>query len=172
MGSYNVQGDVISQGSNSWIRVDMEDENGSNPVKVGFVQNWNIRKSLQTNEAKCIGELVAVSIDVIGINVDINFSGFIPTKDVVKQGIAVRGGGNYSIKAFNPKCDNLLGTKVVTKIPYIEIYDAKHDTVLTSAQWLTPTQYNDSGNGTDYIKTDCSFKAIISDNGSDYETAI
>ena len=64
MASYNVQGDVLLQGTNNWIRVDMEDENGSNPVKIGFVQNWNIRKDLQTNEARVIGELVPVSIDV------------------------------------------------------------------------------------------------------------
>lgn len=172
MASYNVQGDVLLQGTNNWIRVDMEDENGSNPVKIGFVQNWNIRKDLQTNEARVIGELVPVSIDVTGISVNVNFTGFIPTKEVASKGINVRGGGNYSVKAFNPKCDNLLGTKVVTKIPYLEIYDEKHGSVITSVQWLTPSSYSDSGNGSDYVKTDASFKAIISDNGADYESQI
>ena len=103
MASYNVQGDVLLQGTNNWIRVDMEDENGSNPVKIGFVQNWNIRKDLQTNEARVIGELVPVSIDVTGISVAVNFTGFIPTKEVASKGINVRGGGGKVHGVFRRK---------------------------------------------------------------------
>lgn len=172
MAEYNVQGDILAQGTNTWIRVDMADENGSNPVKIGFVQNWNIRKSLQTNKARVIGEIVPVSIDVTGVDVAVSFTGFIPTKDVATQGITCRGGGNYSVKAFNPKCDNLLDTKVVTKIPYLELYDEKHGTVINFVKWLTPTGYTESGNGSDYIKTDCTFEAILSDNGSDYVSQV
>ena len=54
----------------------------------------------------------------------------------------------------------------------MEIYDEKHGSVITSVQWLTPSSYSDSGNGSDYVKTDASFKAIISDNGADYESQI
>lgn len=172
MSKYNTQGDVLAQSTNCWVYVDMEDENGSNPQKVGFVQNWSIRKNLQTNKAKCIGEIAPVSIDVIGIDVTVNFSGFIPTKEVATQGISVRGGGTYSVKAFNPNCENLLDTKVVTKIPYLEIRDDKHKTIISSVQWLTPTTYSESGSTADYIKTDASFDAIFTDNGPDYESTI
>lgn len=174
MSKYNVKGDVLAIGTNSWVRVDLSDEAGSNPTKIGFVQSWSVRKNLQTSEARVIGEIVPVSIDVTGISVDVQLSGFMPSKSFLEEGVRTRGDGDgeLTLKSLNPDSDTLLTNKTCSKIAYLDIYDEKHGAILAKVEWLTPVSFSDSGNGADYVKCDVSFKAIISENGSDYASEI
>lgn len=171
--AYNIGGDILAQGMNSVVRVDLENESGSNPVVIGFVESWNVRRSFQTQKAEVIGEMLPVSIDITGVDVSVNLSGFIPTKDAVTKGIQnMRGGGTYCIKALNPQVAKLVDTKVITKIPYMDFYDERHGTIYSSVNWLTPTENSESSSGKNYLKTDASFSAITSDNGTDYTQVI
>jgi len=44
MGKYSVNGDLIAQGINIAVRIDTDDEAGSNPQVIALVQDVNIRK--------------------------------------------------------------------------------------------------------------------------------
>lgn len=170
---YNIGGDILAQGMNSVVRVDLDDENGSNPIVIGFVESWTVRRSFQTQKAEVIGEMLPVSIDITGVDVSVNLSGFIPTKAAITEGISsMRGGGSYCIKALNPQVAKLVDSKVITKIPYMDFYDERHGTIYSNVQWLTPTENSESSSGKNYLKTDASFTAITSDNGVDYEQKI
>lgn len=170
---YNIGGDILAQGMNAVVRVDLDDENGSNPVDIGFVESWNIRRSFQTQKAEVVGEMLPVSIDITGVDVSVNLSGFIPTKAAITKGISsIRGGGSYFVKNLNPNVEALVNSKVITKIPYMDFYDARHETIYSTVMWLTPTENSESSSGKNYLKTDASFTAITSDNGTDYEQKI
>lgn len=173
MARYNIQGDQLAQGINCKVRVDMNDPNGSNPVVVGFVQSAQIRSSINVQRAEVIGELLPISLDPSGAQVSVTMKGFVPSKQLITEGIeSVRGGGTLTVKSFNPNISKLVDTKLATKIPYLDLYDDKHKSIIGSTTWLIPTSYSDSSNGKGYIESDLSLEGIGYDNGSDYESVI
>jgi hypothetical protein len=169
MASYLVNGDILAQGINCIVRVDPDDDTGSNPQEIGFVQEANIRKSINLQRAECIGEILPVALDPVSIQTTITLRGLIPSKNLVEQGIAsVRGGGTVHLKSFNPNDENLADTRVATKIPYIDLYDEKHQCIIGSSTWATATSYGDSVSGRGYVIADITLEGIGYSNGSDY----
>jgi len=172
-GKYNVKGDALSQGINIAIRVDPDDENGSNPVEIGFIETYEIRENITTQKADVVGEILHVSIDPTNVDVTVSLTGFIPSKNLIEAGIdSIRGGGKVMLKSFKPDSLKLVDTKTITKIPYLDIYDEKHQSIIGSASWLTPSSYMDSGQGKGYVKSNMTMEGIIYDNGPDYESLI
>ncbi|MDR0473585.1 MAG: hypothetical protein LBH43_07945 [Treponema sp.] len=164
--SYNVKGDVLAQGIKCVVRVDLEDEEGSNKQVIGFVQDFNIRKSVAVQRAEVLGELLPVSLDPTSIQTTTTMKGFIPTKQVLDEGIAVPGGGVFCIKSLNPDDKKLVRTAVATKIPYLDFYDKTHDTIIGATQWAIATSYGDSSSGKGYVMADITLESIGYDNGS------
>jgi len=172
-GKYNAKGDILAQGINVIIRVDVDDENGSNPVEIGFVETYQIRANITNQKAKVIGEILPISIDPTDVAVTVSLTGFIPSKNLIDEGIdSVRGGGKVMLKAFNPDVFKLTDTKVITKIPYLDIWDDKHQSIVGSTSWLVPASYQDGGQGNGYVKSDVSLEGIGYSNGPDYESII
>jgi hypothetical protein len=168
-GTYNVNGDILAQGINCIVRVDPDDESGSNPHEIGFVQEANIRKSINLQRAECIGEILPVALDPVSIQTTVTLRGLIPSKNLMDEGInSVRGGGTIVLKSFNPDDQNLEDTRVATKIPYLDLYDEKHRCIIGSTSWATATSYGDSISGRGYVIADVTLEAIGYNNGSDY----
>lgn len=173
MAGYNIGGDKLAQGINCKIRIDPNDENGSNPVVIGFVQNATIRANFNTQRAEVIGSFLPVSIDLTSAQVNVSLKGFIPSKQLMVAGFeSVDGGGTVTLKSFNPDVSKMIETKVATKIPYLDLYDDKHDTIIGSTTWLIPTSYSDSINGKGYVEADCSLEGIGYGNGPDFASII
>jgi hypothetical protein len=172
-GKYNAKGDILAQGINVIIRVDPDDENGSNPQEIGFVESYQIRANITNQRAGVIGEILPASIDPTDIAVTVSLTGFIPSKNLIEEGIdTVRGGGKVMLKAFNPDVWKLADTKLITKIPYLDIYDEKHQSIIGSTSWLVPSSYEDSGQGKGYVKSNVTMEGIGYNNGPDYESMI
>jgi len=173
MAGYNTQGDLLAQGINCVVRVDLDDESGSNPIKIGFVSEATIRKSINVQRAECIGEIKTISIDPTGIQVTADLRGFIPSKNLVNEGIeSARGGGSIHLKSFNPDEAKILDTRVLTKIPYLDLYDEKHQCIIGYCEWLTATNYTDSINGKGYVQANCTLEGTGYENGTDYPGAL
>lgn len=173
MPKYNPEGDILSKGVDVCIRVDPDDPNGSNPQEIGFVETYTIRQNITLQRAECINELLPVAIDPSGVAVTVNLSGFIPNKQLIDQGIdTVRGGGKVMLKAFCPNVEKMVETKLLTKIPYLDIWDEKHKSILGKTNWLTPSSYEDNGQGKGYTKSNVVLEGIGYDNGPDYESMI
>lgn len=173
MAGYNVKGDLLAQGINALVRIDPDDDNGSNPVVIGFVQNAQIRKAINVQRAEVIGEILPVSLDPTGIQTSVTLKGFIPSKGLIDAGVATaRGGGEFTLKSFNPDDSKLIDNKVATKFPYMDIYDAKHKCIIGSTTWLIATSYSDSVNGKGYVEADVSLEGIGYNNDSDYEQLV
>jgi len=173
MGKYNPKGDILAQGINVIVRVDVDDENGSNPVEIGFVESYSIRANITNQRANVVGEILPVSIDPTDIAVTVSLTGFIPSKNLIDQGIdSVRGGGKVMLKAFNPDVWKLADTKVITKIPYLDLWDEKHQSIIGNTSWLVPSSYEDSGQGKAYVKSNVAMEGIGYNNGPDYESII
>jgi hypothetical protein len=172
-GKYNPNGDILAQGVNVFIRADVDDENGSNPQIIGFVETYSIRANITLQRAECVGEILPVSLDPTSVQVTVSLSGFIPAKNLIDQGIdSVRGGGKLVLKFFNPDYQKLVDTKVITKIPYLDILDSKHKSIIGSTTWLSPTSYQDGGQGKGYVKSDVTLEGIGYNNGPDYKSVI
>jgi hypothetical protein len=172
-GKYNAEGDILAQGINVIIRVDPDDENGSNPQEIGFVESYQIRANITNQRAGVIGEILPVSIDPTDVAVTVSLTGFIPSKNLIDRGIdTVRGGGKVMLKAFNPDVFKLADTKVITKIPYLDIWDDKHQSIIGNTSWLVPSSYEDSGQGKGYVKSNVTMEGIGYNNGPDYESII
>jgi hypothetical protein len=169
MAGYNIQGDLLAQGINCIVRVDPDDESGSNPLEIGFVSEASIRKAINIQRAECIGEILPVSLDPTGIQVTVSLRGFIPSKSLVNAGIeSARGGGKIHLKSFNPNDAKLIDTKVATKIPYLDLYDEKHQTIIGYTNWLIATGYDDSINGKGYLQANATLEGIGYENGTAY----
>ena len=163
------EGDKLAMGTKAWVYVNMREASDSGADKVGFVSQWSVRKTIQTTEARCIGEVAPVSIDIMGVSTEVSLSGFIPTVDTAAAKSNARGGGGFTLKFFNPATKNILTSDNSQKIPYLALKDVTHGTILSYAKWLTPTGFNETGSAQDYVKCDVTLKGIESDNGSDYE---
>jgi hypothetical protein len=173
MANYNLSGDILSQGINCIVRIDTDDESGSNPQEVGFVAEFNIRKNIALQRAEVLGEILPASLDPTGIQTTTTMRGFIPSKNLVDAGIdSVRGGGKYCMKSFNPDDERLADTKVATKIPYMDFYDKKHQSIIGSTSWATTTNYGDSSSGKGYIMGDVTMESIGYKNGPSYKSEI
>ena len=173
MARYNIQGDLLAQGINCIVRVDVDDESGSNPTEVGFVSEATIRKQINIQRAEIIGEILPVALDPTGIQVTINLRGFVPSKSLCDAGVeSARGGGVVHLKSFNPNDANLIEKKVATKLPYLDLYDDKHKCIIGYVNWAVPTSYGDSISGKGYVIADCTMEAIGYENGNDYKSVI
>lgn len=175
MAGYNIKGDVLAQGVNAYVFADLIDDSGSGAVLIGFVDNWSIRKTMNTQEARVVGEILPVSIDVTGIQTQVTLSGFVPSKNLVTSGIAVRGAGGevdgerLSLASFNPTDESFINGNVITKIAYLDVRDKRYgDAILACVRWLTPQTYSLQGNAQGYTKADLTLAGIGMDNGADY----
>jgi hypothetical protein len=168
-GKYNVSGDILAQGINCVVRIDTDDESGSNPQIVGFVAEFNIRKSIAVQRAEVLGEILPASLDPTSIQTTTTMRGFVPSKNLVDAGIeSVRGGGKFCLKSFNPDDERLVDTKVATKIPYMDFYDEKHQAIIGSTSWAITTTYGDSSSGKGYVMGDVTMESIGYNNGPSY----
>lgn len=179
MAGYNVRGDVLAQGVNAYVFADLSDDTGSGAVLIGFVDNWSIRKTMNTQEARVVGEILPVSIDVTGISTQVTLSGFVPSKTLIDSGEAVRGAGGeangvrLSLASFNPADEQYINGNVITKIAYLDVRDKRFGgAILAATHWLTPQTYSLQGNAQGYTKADMTLASIGMDNGSDYKQLI
>ena len=172
-GKYNPEGDILAQGINVIIRIDPDDPNGTSPQEVAFVESYSVRANITTQRAECVGELLPVSIDPTSFAVTVSLSGFIPNKTLIDKGIdSVRGGGKVMLKSLLPDVYKMADTKLITKIPYLDLWDDKHRTVIGSSSWLIPASYQDGGQGKGYVKADITLEGIGYDNGEKYKSII
>ncbi len=172
MADFDLKGDILAQGMNCIIRVDMNDAAGSNPIKVGAVSSYQARKNVSVNRAEVLGEILPMSLDATGVSVNISLRGFIPVKGCVGTFSHVRGGGKHSLKAFNPDDEKLVDTKLATKFPYIDLYDEKHECVIGYSTYLIASSYSDNSSGKGYVEADVTLEGIGYWNGVDYESLV
>ena len=170
---YNPEGDILAQGINVIVRVDTDDASGSNPQEIGFVESYSIRGNISVQRAECVGELLPISLDPTSFSVTVSLSGFIPNKTLLSRGIdSVRGGGKVMLKAFCPDVYKIADAKALTKIPYLDLWDDRHKSIIGSTTWLIPSSYQDGGQGKGYVKSDVTLEGIGYDNGPDYPSII
>ena len=158
---YKLEGDILAQGINCNVRIGT---NAADAKMVGFVQDYNVRKSMQTQKAEVIGEVLPVSIDITGISVTVSFKGFIP-----KKGYKLDEA--YTVKELNPNDDDIITDQKVVKIPYLELYDKKNKCIIGSTTWAVLTSYDETLSGKGYPIASSSFESIGYKNGSDYPTS-
>lgn len=84
-------------GSHCFVRVG---QNSQDAEIVGFVDNADGSKNIQTQDARVIGSVIPASIDAVGIDVQLNLSGFVATKDVYNGTQQYNGGGTVSLSSL------------------------------------------------------------------------
>ncbi len=156
--NYNIAGDTLVQGINCIVKAG---KSPSDAKMIGLVSEVSFRKQIQTQRAEVIGEILPVSIDPTNISVSVSFRGFI-----LKKGVDL--GDFYTAKEFNPDDDEVIEEQKVIKIPYLELYDKKAQSVIGSTTWAIITSYEESSSGKNYVTANCSFESIGFFNGSDY----
>jgi len=174
MSGYKTDSDLLAQGINCFVRVDLEDESGSNPQIIGFVSEASIRKAINIQRAEVIGQILPVSLDPTGIQVTVSLRGFIPSKRLLDKGISSAGKQGESkihIKTFNPNDENIIDKQIVSKIPYLDLCDMKGggEDVIGYSNWLIATGYDDSISGKGYVQANCTLEGIGYENGSAYD---
>lgn len=172
MNNYDIRGGSLTQGHNCVVRVDLNDANGSNPVVIGMVESANFTANIEVSRADVIGCFTSASLDAVGISGNASLSGFIPTKSVLEGFEDVKGGGKFSIKSFKPSNTRVIDSKLVTKIPYLDLYDEDNQSVISFLCHCIPSRYNETAQGRGYLKCDINLEAILMENGVDYESEI
>lgn len=164
---YSVDSDVLALGTACWVRVG---NNASDAKEVGFVDSFRATKNMELQEAKVCGTPLPASIDATGIRVSISLSGFLATKQVYEGTQEFNGGGKISLASFNPDDEDFVAKQTITKFPYIDFYDKKHDAIISSFKQAMSESFGITGNGGSYIKADISMRAIKMSSGKDYTT--
>lgn len=146
-------------GSHCFVRVG---QSSADAQIVGFVDSADGSKNIQTQDARVIGSVIAASIDAVGVDVQLNLSGFVATKEVYNGTQKYNGGGKISLSSFNPKSSDYKAG-VVTKFTYIDFYDDKHKTILAAFHDAISTTYRVTLQAATYCKSNISMKAIDMD---------
>jgi hypothetical protein len=140
MAKYKLSGDILAQGINCIVRIDTDDESGSNPQEVGFVAEFNIRKNIALQRAEVLGEILPASLDPTSIQATITMRGFTPSKNLFGDGIdSVRGGGKFCMKSFNPDDERLAVRRLRQKSPIL-IFTMKNTSRSSDQQPGLPPQ--------------------------------
>lgn len=162
---YNIAEDLLVKGVNCWVRVGKSPNDVST---VGFVDSFSATKNVTLQEANVCGSIVPASIDAQGLRVSLSLSGFLASKSTYEGETAYNGKGKVSICSFNPKSEDFITSKVVTKFEYMDFYDAKQQKVIASFDWAMPESFSMQFNGGAYTKANVSMRAIDMSCGSDY----
>ena len=161
MADYNLQGDRLVQGKNCYVRAG---NNATDAQIIGFAQDYSIRVQVQTQKAEVLGHFLPISIDATGVSVTTTLKGFIPQKNITIDG------SDLSIKNLAPTTSAIVDAEKVIKIPYLDLYDKRNESIICSTTWAILNSYNESSSGKAYVMADCSFESIGFENGSDWKT--
>ncbi|MGI5066152.1 hypothetical protein [Treponema putidum] len=160
---------ILAEGYRCYVRAG---KNASDAKVVGFVDSFRASLSYMTQEARVIGELVPVSIDIQGLSCSISLSGFLPSKEVIKNGITIspNNDGKISLFTFFPNAKKIRDNKTVTKLTYMDFKDVDNDAIIASFEGIVVDSGNISVQGASYVKGDVSMKAldwdVVSHNNS------
>lgn len=155
---YNTKQDAVVRATNVKLRVGTS---AADAATVGLCDSVTFTKSIQVQRAQCIGSLFAASIDPQAITVQINISGFIPTKKAFEEGILdLNGGGEYTIAQFNPGLNTFLTGGNIEKWDYIDLHDELHDQIEASAHYCIATSVRVTSQNGAYVKCDVTLEAL------------
>ncbi|QEJ98154.1 hypothetical protein [Treponema phagedenis] len=150
---------ILTEGYRCYVRAG---KNASTAKVIGFVESFRASLSYMTQEARVLGELVPVSIDAQGVSCSISMSGFLPSKDVIKNGISISKTNDVKISlyTFFPSPKSIRDDKVVTKIPYMDFKDEDNGNIVATFEGIIVDSGTISGQGSSYVKGDVSMKAL------------
>ena len=167
--SNGVGSSIFTIGYRCQVRIS-ENENGSSPQVIGFVDSAEMSKQIQTQRAQVLDSIFPASIDAQALTVSGRLTGFLASPKIYKTpGLKLNGGGVVSLSSFNPDSEDFINGSVVSKFAYLDFYDEKKQLILGKVYNLIPTGFTISLNGGTYVKVNVSFEAINMSSGKNYE---
>ena len=150
---------VLVEGYRCYVRAG---KSASDAKVVGFVDSFRANMTYMTQEARVIGELVPVAIDIQGLSCSVSLSGFLPSKQVIKNGISIspKNDAKITLFTFFPNAKGIRDDKTVTKLAYLDFRDQDNDAIIASFIGLTLDSTSISSQGSAYVKGDVSMKAL------------
>lgn len=164
MANIQQNGNLICKGTDCYVYVDFEDDSGAGMQKIGLASDYSANKTMDVQEATVLGEILAASVDIVGIHASINISGLIPAKNM-ESDYYVDG---KTLKNFNPDAKKIISGENGAKIPYICLKDKKSGAVIGYGTWGVPQNYRENTQGKNYVQVSVEIKLIDYKNGSDY----
>lgn len=168
MANIQQNGNLICKGTDCYVYIDFEDDSGAGAQKVGLASEYSANKDMDVQEATVLGEIVPVSVDIVGIHATIHISGLIPAKNM-QSDYYVDG---KSIKNLNPDAKKIISGENGAKIPYICLKDKKSGAVIGYGTWGVPNRYSENTQGKNYVQVSVDIKLVDYKNGSDYEQSL
>jgi len=153
----NITGAIIALGFNCHVRVGT---NASDAEVIALVTTFQAQEDFQVQEAVCIGNLGAISIDPQGYNCSITINGFLPSKKTLDGNIQYADGGRKAIMDFVPSRAKFMEEGAITKIAYLDFYNKKEGIVLASFVGVLVTSNGISVEGNTYARNDVQLRAL------------
>lgn len=158
-----VSENIIAEGFRAYVRV------GSSPSDaqiVGFVDSFSMNEDFQVQEARVLGQVMPIAIDVQGYSCSISLSGFVPSKKVYDNLKNQNAQAGYNFKktlfTYAPDASDLMESSTVTKYPYLDFIDCpKEKNIICSAEGILVSNFSISAQGTGYIKANVSMRALV-----------
>lgn len=165
MANIQQNGNLIAKGTDCYVYIDYQDDSGAGAELLGLASEYNATKNIEVNEAQVLGEIVAVSVDAVGISANVTLSGLIPAKNQVSQYFA----DGKSVIGLNPSAKKIISGANGAKVPYLCLKDKKNGAIIGFGTWGVPTQFSQRSNGKGYLNVSVTIKFVDYQNGSDYE---
>lgn len=161
----NVGTNVFAVGFRCQVRIG---NSATDNKVVGYVDSVNLTKNIQTQNAQVLDSLYAASIDPQSITVTAQLSGFLATKEAYDTGVAINGHGTFSLASFNPKSNDFMQGKVMSKFAYMDIYDTNNNVIIAHIDGVIATSFSIAVQGGTYSKCNVSLAAIDMDCDPEY----
>lgn len=168
MADLTQKGNLICKGTDCYVFVDFTDDSGASAEKIGLAADYSATKDMEIQKANVLGEVVAASVDIVGINATIHLSGLIPAKNTESEYYV----GGKSVKNFNPDAKKIISGENGAKIPYVCLKDKKSGAIIGYGTWGVPSRYTENTQGKNYVQTSVDIQLVDYKNGTDYEQVL
>lgn len=168
MANITQNGNIITKGTDCYVFVDFQDDSGAGVEKIGLASEYSATKDMEVQKANVLGEILPVSVDIVGINATIHLSGLIPAKNVSSEYYT----DGKSVKNFNPDAKKIISGENGAKIPYICLKDKKSGSIIGYGTWGVPSRYAENTQGKNYVQVSVDIQLTDYKNGPDYEQVL
>jgi hypothetical protein len=157
----DVNGKLIVQGYNCFVRVNTAENATSANKTIGYVTSFQATEDFQVQEATVLGHLGPVAIDPQGYTCNIQIAAFISAD--LKNAPTAKTDTAAAIEDNMPDREDFMsdsGETKIEKFSYLEFYDKKNAKIIAKFKGVIVTSNGVQSEGNAYVRTNVSMRAL------------
>jgi hypothetical protein len=159
----DVNGKLIVQGFNCFVRVSTTENATSADKTIGYVTSFQATEDFQVQEAVCLGNLGPIAIDPQGYNCSISIAAFIPAVKTELTNAPVAGSLTATpLENDMPSRASFMDdtNAAVERYSHLDFYDKKNGRIVAKFTGVLVTSNGVQSEGNAYVRHNVSMRAL------------